>query len=309
MHSSGSEDLRVQRTLDFLSPPNSNPVSPRSDEALIGVGLLFVIHANTGKIFVHSIVPDSPAEKCGCIHVGDALVSIDAQPITSGTSLTELRGRVLGPYSSTVTLGFSRNMFEDERNSHSSVRFSVFLTRESSKTTSIDRIGRKKEALSSERTRAFKVSEMGSSSIFESSAEFQPHPPPARSLNTVLSANGSMSSTSPKQRFSVVGRKILEDRSRCGSLEFHEQQNFVGDIISEQLHQTTSNPPHQLMETFKQQPNQVPSGMFSMRTGNSSELTKDAVSASATDLMSIQMLSIEVQAMDSWLHKKASKIM
>ena len=318
MYSTGNTNLRVQRTLDFLSPPNSNPVSPREcrDESLIGVGLLFVIHANSGKVFVHSIVPDTPAERSGCINIGDALVSIDARPITNNTSLAELRSRVLGPYSSTVTLGFSRSMFEDESISSSSYQFSVILTRESSQTSVSDRY---KEARSTERAFASNMSGNGASKITESSAELQPHPPPARALNQLLPAKGSMSSTSPKQRFSVVGKKPLEDKSLGGALEFPGQHNVSRAITSEQLNLTAANrffaakPLHQLQETFSQQPNQVPSNMASMQIFDhfSDSMRDAAISAAinAEELLSIQRLSIEAQAMDSWLQAKASKLL
>ena len=305
MYSSGNTDSRVQRTLDFQSPPHSNPASPR--EALIGVGLLFVIQANSGNVFVHSIVPDSPAERCGCINVGDALVSIDARPISSNTSLAELRSRVLGPHFSTVTLGFSRRMIEHESDSHSSVRFSVFLTRAISQSASSDR---GKEALFSEGTLASKSSEIRTSSTHESSYEFQPRPPPARSLNSSLSANGSISSTSPKQRFSVVGKRMLEDKFPGGALEFNEQEVVSRATPSEQLYQSTANSLQRLMENISQQPDQDFSGSALMQTTeNSRDFYNDVLSGNATDYSSIQRLSKEVQAVDSWLRAKVSEIL
>jgi hypothetical protein len=294
MYSSRKEELKVQRSLDFQSPPNSNPVSPRElgDETLIGVGLLFIIHANSGNISVHSIISDSPAQRCGCINVGDTLVSIDARPVTSNTSLTELRSRILGQRFSTVTLGFCRSTFENQSSSHSSLRFSVFLTREHSSTSSMHR---KKDAFYSDHALA--------SNFTEVNAEFQPRPPPSRLLNQSLSINGSISSTSPKQRFSVAGKKVLQDKSCIDTRELLLSRSTVTD----ELFQTTSNSFQRIVETISQQSNQGPSQSFSMQTSQTNDLTsKNFVYVNASDLFSIQQISIEVQAMESWIKAKVS---
>ena len=304
MNSPAIEDLRVQRSLDFLSPPNSNPVSPRerSDENLIGVGLLFIINANTGKVRVHSIVPDSPAEKCGCINVGDTLVSIDSRPISRSISVTELRSRILGPLFSTITLSFSRNMFEDEGNSPSSefLRFSVVLSRGSARNAPINH---HKEVPSSERTLPSKSFETGAPSSNEADSEFQPRPPPARLLNPSLSINGGFGSISPKQRFSVAGKKPLHDASRGVALEPPPKTT-----PPEQLSETAPSSLQRIVEMFAQKSDERIAEMFSVQTDqNSSSFTSnDAVSVNAADLADIRRLNIEVQSMDSWLRAKAS---
>ncbi len=293
--------MNVQRSLDFLSPPNSNPASPRehSDETLIGVGLLFIIHANTGKVCVHSIVPDSPAARCGCIQNGDVLVSIDARPVTSNTSLTELRSRILGPCLSAVTLGFCRNMIEDERISNSSHRFSVFLTRESSQSNYVNR---NKDTLFSELALASKLSEFEAPNSIEAITEFQPKPPPARSLNASL-ANGSISSTSPKQRFSIAAKKVLPDNSQGDALGMSARPT----PSSEHLFDTASSPLKRILKSISQSPDQDPSASLFGQYGHLSELnSQDTHAVNAADLFSIQRLKMEVQAMESWLQAKVS---
>jgi len=293
MNSSAIDDLRVQRSLDFLSPPNSNPVSPRerSDENLIGVGLLFIIHANSGKVSVHSIVPDSPAARCSCINVGDTLVSIDSHPISCNISVTELRSRVLGPYFSTITLGFTRSVVEVERKSPSSefLRFSVVLSRGSSQKAPINH----HKVPSSKRAIPSKICESGAPSGIE--AEFQPRPPPARSLNKSLSASGNFGSTSPKQRFSVAGRKIPQDQF----------ERPLKTTTSEQLSQTVPSSIQSIVKMYSQQTDQRLAEMI--QTNELSGFTSnDAVSVNAVDLADIRRLNIEVQSMDSWLRAKAS---
>jgi hypothetical protein len=198
-------------------------------------------------------------------------------------------------------------MIEHESDSHSSVRFSVFLTRAISQSASSDR---GKEALFSEGTLASKSSEIRTSSTHESIYEFQPRPPPARSLNSSLSANGSISSTSPKQRFSVVGKRMLEDKFPGGALEFNEQEVVSRSTPSEQLYQSTANSLQRSMENISQQPDQDFSGSALMQTTeNSRDFYNDVLSGNATDYSSIQRLSKEVQAVDSWLRAKVSEIL
>jgi hypothetical protein len=64
------------------------------------------------------------------------------------------------------------------------------------------------------------------------------------------------------------------------------------------------------MENISQQPDQDFSGSALMQTTeNSRDFYNDVLSGNATDYSSIQRLSKEVQAVDSWLRAKVSEIL
>ena len=75
-------------------------------ETLVGVGIIFRSDSS-GTLFVRQLQPGGPAEQCGQVHIGDAIVEVNGidvfrKPISSFTKL------MLGPPGTIVTLGLKR---------------------------------------------------------------------------------------------------------------------------------------------------------------------------------------------------------
>jgi hypothetical protein len=164
-------------------------------------------------------------------------------------------------------------------------------------------LNRNKETLFSELALASKVIEHASPNITEAITELQPRPPPARSLNASICANGSISSTSPKQRFYTAAKKMLPENSHSNT------DARTTPTSQEQLHYASSSPLQRIMKSISQSPDQDPSASVSKQSNHVSDLRfNDTVSAHADELFNIQLLKLEVQAMESWLVTKVCKI-
>eukprot|EP00277_Geminigera_cryophila_P017955 CAMPEP_0179447362 /NCGR_PEP_ID=MMETSP0799-20121207/31224_1 /TAXON_ID=46947 /ORGANISM="Geminigera cryophila, Strain CCMP2564" /LENGTH=144 /DNA_ID=CAMNT_0021238161 /DNA_START=66 /DNA_END=500 /DNA_ORIENTATION=+ len=78
----------------------------RSVAEKVGIGAYFQrASADTGGLSVKSLLPGSPAQKCGKIKVGDIVLKVDGDNVF-GKKLAELAEVLLGPTGSKVTLEF-----------------------------------------------------------------------------------------------------------------------------------------------------------------------------------------------------------
>ncbi len=74
---------------------------------LAGVGIFF-LQEKAGKFYVASLVKGGSAERSGVIREGDVIVKVNGEDLTN-KPLSALRGWILGPQGSYVTLAFQRS--------------------------------------------------------------------------------------------------------------------------------------------------------------------------------------------------------
>jgi C-terminal processing protease CtpA/Prc len=80
-------------------PPEMNGGSPE------GAGVGLVLREVEGQHIVRRVVPQSAADRCGVIHVGDVLLSVDGRTVRG----SQVQGLIPGAHGSTVNLHFRRH--------------------------------------------------------------------------------------------------------------------------------------------------------------------------------------------------------
>nr|CAD7265810.1 unnamed protein product [Timema shepardi] len=69
-------------------------------------GYGFTVHASPSSIFISDIRRDSPADRCGCLQVGDRLLTLNNQSLQSTESVTQLLSECEGTHI-TLTVEFN----------------------------------------------------------------------------------------------------------------------------------------------------------------------------------------------------------
>eukprot|EP00802_Teleaulax_amphioxeia_P019476 Tamp_19711.p2 GENE.Tamp_19711~~Tamp_19711.p2 ORF type:complete len:142 (+),score=19.03 Tamp_19711:162-587(+) len=89
-----------------LNLKSSSDNGERTVAEKVGIGAYFQRSAaDNGGLSVKSLLPGSPAAKCGKIKVGDIILKVDGDDVY-GKKLAELAEVLLGPTGSKVTLEF-----------------------------------------------------------------------------------------------------------------------------------------------------------------------------------------------------------
>lgn len=103
-------NFRTHEELKEYQEENSGEISG------IGIGLIQVIDIGSGmgtKILIHSIVPDSPAEKSGLLSSGDIILAVGenngSMRSLAGVSIEEAKRLIRGKAGTNVTLKIERN--------------------------------------------------------------------------------------------------------------------------------------------------------------------------------------------------------